>query len=1288
MATQQTTNRQRNPGSVNGAMISSSSAIVITKYNLSASVAPTAAADTGSGYSQGSLWYDTTNKRIYICEDATTSAAVWKSLGTISVGQISATGTAGTDTFLRGDGSWNSALTGSLSLGTKLVFTSTTTSTTTNNEIAATSTGINYTALTTKAHTFYVAGTSYASLSASAVSIGDLTSNTYSYFYGDSTGSVINAPTGQAIVLSFAGTSAFLLQSGLATVGTTNGIRLSGASGTITSTYRQIAGTSNGVEYNTPTGTYHIFKVNGTSSVSIQSDRVEVGGTYGVSFTNSSGSISSGLAQWTRTSSGMAGNTPTGTTWDMQIAASSVLTLSASLATLYSTNGLVLSSSTGSVTAGNRQIAGTASGLTYNIPTGVIHYFTQNNTDVMQLDASTLRLSSTSGLNIYYAAGSTSHTLTGGSSGLSFNIPTGKAYTFTINSGGTATLDAFTLTLYSANGLYFGASGGTVTANQRMIVPTSTGFNYNVPTSTYHGFYINNVLKGIVDSNWMSNGITVGQNNITCFGYQAGNNLATGSSANTLIGYQAGNAFTSSSYYNVVVGTSAGPVASTNTAGNVLIGYVAGNGISTGNYNTCIGYGPFYATGAGIYGTGSYNIFLGYIAGPNTTSVTSANTNIGIGKLSSNYLTTGSDNIAIGSNSLQLATTCTYQIAIGLNAMGLATNTGTLGVAVGVNALGNLTSSSYAIALGYNAGTGITSGSSDMIAIGRTAMGGVVSTSGYSGGVAIGYGAMLYCNANYLIAIGQSAMGGGGGTSSTSNSGTSCVAVGPLALYMLTTASYVVGLGYAAGYSVGAGSDIIAIGRNAINGTVSGTNTDIIAIGQGALPNLNGCAYNTAIGTLAMASASQITGLYNNAIGYAALNSLTSGSYNLAIGVNSGSQVTSGSYNVMVSGYRGGYGLTTGTFHVAIGYNALGGTASGTNTDCVAIGQRALYNLGSSAAYHIAIGYQAMGNTGTNTGSSCIALGANALAAATSASNCIAIGTYAGQNLTTASGCIMIGVSSMAGVCTATDTLAIGYSAGGSVTSGSYNCFFGAYSGQQTTTSLGNVAMGYYALNSQTTGASTNGYNVAIGYTAGQNITGRSNVYIGPGTTASTTGGYNVCIGPSAGAVTGGSYNIEIGYAVTVGSATGDSQINIGNAYKRDTSGNVTLNHGSSGATLIYTTSSSALTLASGITLNSANNVFKRVVTGATYANSSTTTVIAIGSSAGRIQFFDNTGGGAMVRYDGTNCYLSLNSADWVNSTTPASGEIGVAVSGGNLNLYVGSAATRKIAWFIDHAVM
>ena len=50
--------------------------------NLTATAAPTANDDSGDGYSVGSGWFDVTNDKIYLCIDATLTAAIWQIVGT------------------------------------------------------------------------------------------------------------------------------------------------------------------------------------------------------------------------------------------------------------------------------------------------------------------------------------------------------------------------------------------------------------------------------------------------------------------------------------------------------------------------------------------------------------------------------------------------------------------------------------------------------------------------------------------------------------------------------------------------------------------------------------------------------------------------------------------------------------------------------------------------------------------------------------------------------------------------------------------------------------------------------------------------------------------------------------------------------------------------------------------------------------------------------------------------------------------------------------------------------
>ncbi len=50
------------------------------KWNLSGTTAPTAGDDSADGYLIGSLWFDTTNDKVYACTDNAPGAAVWKDM--------------------------------------------------------------------------------------------------------------------------------------------------------------------------------------------------------------------------------------------------------------------------------------------------------------------------------------------------------------------------------------------------------------------------------------------------------------------------------------------------------------------------------------------------------------------------------------------------------------------------------------------------------------------------------------------------------------------------------------------------------------------------------------------------------------------------------------------------------------------------------------------------------------------------------------------------------------------------------------------------------------------------------------------------------------------------------------------------------------------------------------------------------------------------------------------------------------------------------------------------------
>ena len=117
----------------------STMSLINGKINYNATAAPTTGDDNADGYRVGSTWIDTTNDEVYRCVDDTNGAAVWvgSTLETTDLGalalldsipaskldsnsvtnvkmaddavgidELSATGTASSSTFLRGDNAW------------------------------------------------------------------------------------------------------------------------------------------------------------------------------------------------------------------------------------------------------------------------------------------------------------------------------------------------------------------------------------------------------------------------------------------------------------------------------------------------------------------------------------------------------------------------------------------------------------------------------------------------------------------------------------------------------------------------------------------------------------------------------------------------------------------------------------------------------------------------------------------------------------------------------------------------------------------------------------------------------------------------------------------------------------------------------------------------------------------------------------------------------------------------------------------------------------------------------
>jgi lysophospholipase L1-like esterase len=177
------------------------------------------------------------------------------------------------------------------------------------------------------------------------------------------------------------------------------------------------------------------------------------------------------------------------------------------------------------------------------------------------------------------------------------------------------------------------------------------------------------------------------------------------------------------------------------------------------------------------------------------------------------------------------------------------------------------------------------------------------------------------------------------------SSGTNNVAIGSQSLLTLTTTSGNTCVGYQT-CSLSTGANNVAIGNLALAGTT--TATELVAIGKGAMD-------------------AAVTGVANGsvAIGSQAMNADTSGASNVAIGYQALLTNISGNQNVAVG--QGSLQLQTGTGSTAVGYNSMQNNTASNN---VAYGSQSL-NSNTSGASVTGIGFKSLFSNGTgarNTG--------------------------------------------------------------------------------------------------------------------------------------------------------------------------------------------------------------------------------------------------------------------------------------------------------------------------------
>lgn len=473
---------------------------------------------------------------------------------------------------------------------------------------------------------------------------------------------------------------------------------------------------------------------------------------------------------------------------------------------------------------------------------------------------------------------------------------------------------------------------------------------------------------------------------------------------------------------------------------DALSGYTCSNATAFG-FNTL----PYCAT--------TYNTAVGsYVLTGNTTGTN----NIGIGFCSIANNTTGISNVGIGNSALKCNLSGDSNIGIGISSL-LNNFDGSYNVGIGGQTLVNNVSQSFNIAIGNLALRDSVSGN-DGIAIGKSSMS--LSTGG-TGNIGVGaYTLNRNCTGVQNIAIGSCSM-------CNNETGSYNISMGLGSMDANVGGSQNIGIGPRALHNNQTGSNNLAIGYQALFcGTSAGSN---IALGNNSLGYNQTGGNNIAIGSVAIRS--NDTGNDNIGIGNSVLCGNSSGCGNIGIGV------------------CGLFNKSTGCDNIAIGCDALFGQSSSAGNCNIAIG-RCSQSCSDSGIHNISMGNFSLRcnlNGGYN-----IAFGPFSLYCASASTLNVAIGCNALRNTCNSDSNIAIGGNSQLCNISSNNNISIGRNSLTFNQSGLDNTSIGTCAGYFVeggcNTMVGSKAMcgGYSASGS-----------VAIGYRAGQNATGNTNVFIG-----------------------------------------------------------------------------------------------------------------------------------------------------------------------------------------------
>ena len=430
----------------------------------------------------------------------------------------------------------------------------------------------------------------------------------------------------------------------------------------------------------------------------------------------------------------------------------------------------------------------------------------------------------------------------------------------------------------------------------------------------------------------------------------------------------------------------------------------------TGNNNTVLGQGAFVGNR-----TGSYNVVIGNTAGAGQKT-SSGNVFVGEEAGSSGATHNGSspNNTAIGYLSMGNSATAT---------------TGTGGnSALGYLTLGSITTAYNNLALGQQVGSVTLTTGHDNILLGTTAS---VDTP-------------LSSTANFLN-IGNTLFG------TNTDTGTIAAPAGAIGILTATPVSALDVYG------------VLSInGTNGINYKSQDTTAGgSIAIGSGALANMSStpAAYhNTASGYQALNGVITTTGVDNTAIGFQALQHVTSGMQNMALGSLACQAVTSGQNNSCI-GYGSGMNLTTSSLNIFFGTSAGKNAGAGglAPTENIGVGTSALTGL-TSGSQNMAFGRSGGSTVTTGSGNSIFGYKV-ASTTLTTGSNNILIGTTATVDTPAANTNNFVNIGTGLKGVTLAPTIASGFGNGASVTAGTTSYAFLVNTGTGGVASSGVLAL-------------------------------------------------------------------------------------------------------------------------------------------------------------------------------------------------------------------------------------